>query len=72
MCDAFRDDFRKEFKEANPDSKDVKTVRCFIRNQHVKWDWLLWCLVDEVGFDSFYFLKWNLRLLRRVEPSGSL
>lgn len=68
----FRDDFRKEFKEANPNSKDVKTVRCLIRNQHFKWGWLACCLADELVFDKFCFLKWNLRLLRRVEPSGSL
>lgn len=29
-CESIRDDFRKEYKEAHPDSKDVKAVSCFI------------------------------------------
>lgn len=29
-CESIRDDFRKEYKEAHPDSKGVKAVSCFI------------------------------------------
>lgn len=60
----FRDDFRKEYKEAHPGNKDVKTVQIF----GVLFNFI-WCLM----LGQFLNLCWTMKLRsqRRVVRSGN-